>query len=171
MLWKSFNSLFNFLVLEQFHHILQPRNFIVIVTNFCHIMVVISSPQLHLGIKVFPYTVLAKPPVKMKIQLFWSKGFTVSTVDLTAICMSWHVCKLTNILDLAFWVESPDLLWVFSFHILRHERNWFVIQEHLLLFSLVCDFWNGLIFFWCFSKFLRLRQSKSGPNIWQYLAV
>ena len=36
-------------------------------------------------------------PVKMNMQLIWSKHFTVLTVDLTAIYMPWYVCKLTNI--------------------------------------------------------------------------
>ena len=105
------------------------------------------------------------------MQPFWSKVFIALAVDLTAIYMPWYVCKLTNISDLAFWVKSPGLFWVFFFHALGHERNWFVIQENLLSFSLIYGFRNGLVFFWCFSKLLTLRQSKNWSNIWQYLAV
>ena len=105
------------------------------------------------------------------MQPFWSKIFTAVAVDLTAIYMPWYVCKLTNISDLAFWGKPHGLFWVFFFHVLVLERNWFVIQEDLLSFSLMYGFRNDLVFFWCFSKLLKLTQSKNWSNICQYLAV
>ena len=67
--------------------------------------------------------------------------------------------------------ESTGLFWLFSFHVLGYGRNWFVIYKNLSSFSLIYVFRNGLVFLWCFSKLLTLRQSKNWPNIWQYLVV
>ena len=40
----------------------------------------------------------------LRFNYFYPQGWVpASTVDLTAIYMPWYVCKLTNILDLAFW--------------------------------------------------------------------
>ena len=92
------------------------------------------------------------------MQPIWSKKFTALTVDLTAIySRSYSDCKQTKISDLAFCVKSPGLFWVF-FPCAR-------------TFSLIYGFRNGLVFIWCFSKLLTLKQSKKWSNIWQYLAV
>ena len=81
------------------------------------------------------------------MQPIWSKKFTALTVDLTAIySRSYSDCKQTKISDLAFCVKSPGLFWVF-FPCFR-------------TFSLIYGFRNGLIFIWCFSKLLTLKQSK-----------
>ena len=105
------------------------------------------------------------------MQPFWSKIFIALAVDLTAVYMPWYVCKLRNISDLAFWMKSPSLFWLFFFHVLGHDRSWFVTQENLLSFSLMYCFRNGLVFFWCFYKLLTLRQLKNWSSIWQYLAI
>ena len=102
------------------------------------------------------------------MQPFWSKVFIALAVDLTAIYMPWYVCKLTNISDLAFWVKSPGLFWVFFFHVLGHEKNWLVIQENLLSFSLIYSSRNGLVFFFQTSY---IEAVKNWSNIWQYLDV
>ena len=47
--------------------------------------------------------------------------------------------------------KPPGLFSEFFFHVLGFGRNWFVIQENLLLFLLICGFRNGLVFFRCFS--------------------
>ena len=172
MLWKSFNWLLNFWFWNSFIRYYNPgisfavfslhisrgekyisldSNCIVIVTKFCHIKVVISSYQFPLNTKVFFHKALAKPPVEMNMQPFWSKNFNATTVDLTAICTSWYICKLTEILDPSFWVRSPGLSWVFSFHVLRYGRNWFVMQQNLSLFSLIYGFRNRFLLFSCFS--------------------
>ena len=97
-------------------------------------------------------------PVKRNIQPFWSKHFTALTVDLTAIYMPWYACKLTNILDLAFWVNH--LFWEFSFHVLRYGRNW-RIQENLLSFSLICGFGKAWFSFDAFPNFLHWLSQKT----------
>ena len=105
------------------------------------------------------------------MQPFWSEIFTALVIDLTVICMPWYVCKTdkhfkSSIMNEITW----PLLSIFC-HVLGYERNWFVIQENLLSFSLIYCFRHGLAFFWFFPKLLTLRQSKNCSNIWQYLGV
>ena len=73
-------------------------------------------------------------PVKRNIQPFWSKHFTALIVDLTEIYMPWYVCKLTNIIDLAFLVNHlacckyiwlSEMAW-FSFNAFPDFLHWSV---------------------------------------------
>ena len=88
------------------------------------------------------------------MQPFWSKILTVLAVDLTAIYMPWQCLQTDKHFRSSILRENTWPVLSIFFHALGHGRNWFVIQEDLLSFSLIYGFRNGLVFFWCFSKLL-----------------
>ena len=68
-------------------------NCIVTITKSWHIRVVILLPSCYWIPKYYSTGSWQNLSVKMHMQPFWRKSFAALTVDLTAICMPWNVCK------------------------------------------------------------------------------
>ena len=99
-------------ILLEVKYISLDSNYIITVTKFLHIRVVICFRELLLNTKVFFQGSWQNLSVKINMEPFWRKTFTALTVERLQrfIC---HVCKQTNVSDLSFWVKLPGLYWVF----------------------------------------------------------